>query len=158
MRNLNFWWKIFILNFWSSFRGFWQKNKINVFPSIFMKFLSRNSLDQLDWLTHTGCKFPVYYLLLRASIDCNSVSSIIVCNVLFFRWVVNYISYDNVKMYSNCVSLCSLTAAKGQTISKGNRGVLNSSEKRTKNYYPEYFLKRGCSEEKIFVGFFWKES
>ena len=54
--------------------------------------------------------------------------------------------------------LCSLTAAKGQTISKGNRGVLNSSEKRTKNYYPEYFLKRGCSEEKIFVGFFWKES
>ena len=39
--------------------GFWgpttsrgdKKNKINIIPSIFMKFWSRHNLDQLDWLT-----------------------------------------------------------------------------------------------------------
>ena len=31
---------------------------------------------------------------------------------------------------------------KGQTISKTNYGVPNSSKKRTKYHYPEYFLKR----------------
>ena len=40
-------------------RGFWglalnggdEKNKINVVPSIFMKFWNRNNLDKLDRLT-----------------------------------------------------------------------------------------------------------
>ena len=57
MRNLNFWSKFFILHFWSSqCWGFWgpalnggdEKNKINIVPSIFMKFWTRNNFDQLD--------------------------------------------------------------------------------------------------------------
>ena len=57
--NLNFWSKFFILSFWSSQclrllrpcrnpRG--QKNK-NIVPLIFMKFWSRNNLEELDRLT-----------------------------------------------------------------------------------------------------------
>ena len=53
----------------------------------------------------TGCKFPVYYLLLRASIVCNSVLSIIV-RLLFFRWVVNYISYEGTRLCQNIFDLC----------------------------------------------------
>ena len=53
----------------------------------------------------TGCKFPVYYLLLRASIVCNSVLSIIV-RLLFFRWVVNYISYEGTRLCLNIFDLC----------------------------------------------------
>ena len=41
-----------------------KKNKNDVIPSIFMKFWSRKSLDQLYWLTPKDVYFIVYWALM----------------------------------------------------------------------------------------------
>ena len=66
------------------FWGFWgpatsrgdKRNKTKVFPSILMKFWSRNNLNQLDWLTPQDIYCVVCYIRKEAPLhDSKTISS-----------------------------------------------------------------------------------
>ena len=107
MRNLNFWSKIFILNFWrSQCWGFWgpaenggdEKNKINVVPSIFMKFWSKKTWISLIGWHHKTCTLhwtsllilPIQLLYFFSQLLYFFISLHFFVQILVRGWVTTY--------------------------------------------------------------------